>query len=104
MLTIGQYIDNVKIHKGMKKTAELSRSLGVERQYLYNIKKGLSTMNDSVAVKLANLSGDHPETVILIARWSTANTDIKPYYEAMYHAVNNLFTKRDKQKLNKSKG
>lgn len=82
--TIGQYIERVKKKKRFKTNAELARAIKVERQYLYSVLHLKLTCNDAVSARLAKVTDEDAEKVILIAHWTMANDNIKPYYEAMY--------------------
>lgn len=102
MISIQKYIEKTKIINGIDTDSEIARKLGVSKQQFYYIYNNMRPITDDFCLKLAKLNGDHPERVLCIAGWTMASENAKPKWEAIYHAVNNLFTKKDKQSINKS--
>jgi transcriptional regulator with XRE-family HTH domain len=96
MLTIGQYLEKCKKKLNFKTYAEVARAADVSPAYLNQIRSGAHRCNDYVAVRLAKIMNEEPAKVLVIASYTTAAENIKPYYETLSEKLD-LYLKNQKR-------
>lgn len=90
MTEFAKYIEGLKAKLGLKNDSQLSFLIGVSPRAIYNITKGHSIPTDDICLKLAELAGDDPEKVLLLAHKSKASERSKPYWDKILKAVVNM--------------
>ena len=95
MITIGQYLEKCKKKLNLKTYAEVARAADVSPAYLLQVRQGVHRCNDYVAIRLAKIMNEAPERVMVIASYTTAAENIKPYYEIIFKKVD-LYLKNQK--------
>ncbi len=90
MTDFAKYIESVKLRQGMKSDRELALKLGVSTTAMYNVTKGSGIPSDEVCVRVAELVGDDPIKVLLLAHACKASEKSRPYWDEVIKTVNNV--------------
>lgn len=84
-----QYIHEVMKEKGIKSATELGLLIGKKQSYMSSLMRGNHTPGEDVCIKIAEISGDSPEKVLLMAHTAYAK-EAKPYWENLLKKVANM--------------
>lgn len=82
MKTTTQYLDAVKVIRGISSDRELSRNLGWNRSTISAYREGRSHLNNEHALQLAEILGRNPLELIGAAEAERAKTEEKKVYWA----------------------
>lgn len=83
------YLKGIKAKLGIKSDRELAFKIGVSPAYISNMKLG-QIPDDDVCLKIAEIAGDDPGKVLLLAHKSKASEKSKPYWESLFKKVVNV--------------
>lgn len=78
-----KYLEGVKAKMGITSDRQLAMKIGVSPAYFSNIRLG-QVPHDDICLKIAELTGDNPEYVILLAHKSKANEATRPYWDHIF--------------------
>lgn len=87
MRPIEKYLEEVKKKAGLRTDRALAEKLGIRPQAIVLIKQGVNTPCDETCKKLAELIGDPPEKVLLLAQISKAPDVTRPAWERIFQAM-----------------
>lgn len=90
MTDFSKYLEGVKAKIGIKSDRELAFALGVTAGSIYNVTKGTGIPTDDICLKIAEIAGDDPEKVLLIAHKSKASEKSRPYWDSLLKKVANM--------------
>lgn len=87
MTDIVKYIEGIKVGKGIKSDRQLAALVGITQPSMTNILGGLSVPKDETCVKIAELAGEDPAIVILLAHKSKASEATKKHWAKIFKLV-----------------
>ncbi len=89
MAEFAKYLDGIKAKLGIKSDRQLSFKIGISPAYLANIRIG-QIPDDDIVLKIAEIAGDDPEKVLLLAHKSKASEKSRPYWDSLLKKVANM--------------
>jgi hypothetical protein len=90
MTEFAKYLEGVKIKLGIKSDRELGLRIGITQPSICSIMKGLTIPTDDKCLKIAEIAGDDPEKVLLLAHKSKASEKSRPYWDSLLKKVVNM--------------
>lgn len=87
MTEIAKYLTGVKVKMGVKSDLQLALRLGISQGMVNKIMMGVATPGDEVCIKIAELAGENPERVILLAHKSKASEKTRTYWEHIFNLL-----------------
>ncbi len=83
MTEFSKYLEDVKIKLKIKSDAELAIRIGKTQSYMSQVMRGMTMPTDDVCLKIAEIAGDDPEKVLLLAHKSKASEKSRPYWDSL---------------------
>lgn len=90
MTEFSQYLSSVKVRLGMRSERELALKLGISTTSIYNIIKGSSIPDDDKCLKIAEISGDDADKILLLAHKCKASDKSRPIWDGLLKKVANM--------------
>ncbi len=87
MSDLVKYLVGVKAKTGIKSDNELARRLKITSAGINTIMRGRVVPSDKTCLRIAELAGDDPEMVLLLANKSRAPEQSKPYWDSILRKV-----------------
>ncbi len=87
MTDFAVYLMGVKAKLGIKTNTQLAEKVGIAQTYVTRIVKGGYIPSDEVCLRIAELSGDDPEKVLLLAHRVKASPKSRPHWESIFKKV-----------------
>jgi transcriptional regulator with XRE-family HTH domain len=87
MTDIIKYLEGVKVKLGISSDRALAHKIGITQSAISNIMAGASIPSDETCIKIAELAGDDPALVILMAHKSKASEATKKHWAKIFKTV-----------------
>ncbi len=84
------YLEGVKAKMGFKNDRALAVAVGMNASALCNVMKGLGVPSDDACVRIAQVAGDAPARVLLLAHRTRSRGDAKAAWDKLYRALANV--------------
>lgn len=90
MTEFAKYLEGVKIKLGIKSDRQLAFMIGLTQPSMCSIMSGKTIPTDDIVLKIAEIAGDDPEKILLLAHKNKASEKSRPYWDSLLKKVVNM--------------